>query len=135
MRRHLTQYIRFSIVGTAVAIIAVAVREIVAGLLPPSAYRFTISIAIVWTMGILFGFHLNRSYTFPSEAKRRASLARYSLISIAAGVLCVTISNVLLDGLTSSLPTLAHRETIAFVIGNLLASITSFVAYRLLVFA
>lgn len=134
MQRYVRQYIRFSTVGTIVALTAVAVREIVARFLPPSEYQFTLSIAIVWIMGILLGFFLNRSYTFPPKVKQRSGLARYSFISIAAGVLCVAISNVVLNGIAQSLPALPHPETIAFVVGNLLASITSFVAYRLFVF-
>jgi len=134
MRQYGRQYIRFATVGAFIAISAILLREIVAALLPPGNYRFSTSIVIVWSLGILLSFYLNRAYTFASKSSGWTSLARFSIIAIAAGLLCVVISNMTLEVLAHVLPSLAYRETIAFIVGNLLASIASFAAYRRLVF-
>ncbi len=134
IQRNFRQYIRFAMVGVLVATLAILLREIVVVLLPPGEYRFSYSIAIVWTLGILLSFYLNRVYTFSAECTRWTVLVKYSVIAIIAGILCVVISNMAYAGLAQVLPAFVYLETVSFIIGNLVASVVSFAAHRLYVF-
>jgi putative flippase GtrA len=134
LRCYVRQYFRFAVVGVFVAIAAILLREFVAVVLPPSNYQFSASIAIVWMLGILLSFNLNRTYTFSSSRTKWSGFCIFSVIAVTAGVLCIVVSNLALDVLVQVFPAVAYQETIAFVIGNLLASIASFAAYRLFVF-
>jgi putative flippase GtrA len=134
LRCYVRQYFRFAVVGVFVAIAAILLREFVAVVLPPSNFQFSASIAIVWVLGILLSFNLNRMYTFSSSKTKWSGFCIFSVIAVTAGILCIVVSNLALDVLVQVFPAFAYQETIAFVIGNLLASIASFAAYRLFVF-
>ncbi len=131
------RYQRYFVVGTIVGVTCVALREIIAILLPadtPSYY--TLSVVLVYAFGMVGSFVLQRSFTF--DAKKidggKGRFFKYVLVALIGAMLTAKLATLLryelnLDALLGN-----FGATVAFVIAVCATSIVTFWLNAKLVF-
>jgi putative flippase GtrA len=80
----LAQYRRFFLVGTVVGLLAIALRELIAAVLPADTpFFYSISVVGVYVLGILLSYVLQRRFTFKTSLEERTWRRLISFVSVA----------------------------------------------------
>jgi putative flippase GtrA len=80
----LAQYKRFFLVGTAVGLLAIALRELIAAALPADTPLFySISVIVVYVFGILLSYVLQHRFTFKVSLRKSNWRRLISFICVA----------------------------------------------------
>jgi putative flippase GtrA len=132
------KYPTYFIVGGFVTAVTIILFDIIGRLLQRSAKELMISIVAVYTVGIVLSYILQSRFTFQTQKTQTRSF-KYKFLSYVAVQLAgmgVTISLILpIRYLLFTLPTLPiSRDTIAFAIASLIASIVTYTVSKMHIF-
>lgn len=128
-RLSLGQYGLYVLVGVAVGLVTVVLREIFSRTLTgDSALGYSVSVVSAYGVGILLSFFLQRRVTFaqgPTDA-RAGDLALFGMVAIAGAVLTWTLAMVFRYALQFDHWFGVHGATAAFVLAAILASVLTY---------
>lgn len=133
-----SKYPAYFIVGGFVTLITIVIRDLIGKFLYRSELEYILSIVIVYSFGIVLSYFLQSRFTFKTQAKQIRSFkykfSSYTVIQIVG--MGVTIgSSLLFRHLLSSTTVIAQfRDTIAFIIASLIASVVTYTVSRMHIF-
>ncbi|NJL43133.1 MAG: GtrA family protein [Pseudanabaena sp. SU_2_4] len=132
------KYPIYFLVGGFVTAVTIILFDIIGRLLQRSAKELMISIVAVYTVGIVLSYILQSRFTFQTQKTQTRSF-KYKFLSYVAVQLAgmgVTIALILpIRYLLFALPTLpVSRDTIAFAIASLIASVVTYTVSKMHIF-
>ena len=132
------KYPTYFLVGGFVTAVTIILFDIIGRLLQRSAKELMISIVAVYTVGIILSYILQSRFTFQTQKTQTRSF-KYKFLSYVAVQLAgmgVTITLILpIRYLLLTLPTLpVSRDTIAFAIASLIASVVTYTVSKMHIF-
>lgn len=134
-----TQYLRYFSVGMFVGLATVAMREVIAALLPSDTPMFySISIIVVYAFGIALSFQMQRRITFGGTQANQATrqrVSRFFAVAIGGALATWLLALVLRYGLGFDGIFGRYGPTAAFIIAAVAASVLTYALNALLVFA
>ena len=133
-----SRYPIYFIVGSFVTLVTIILRDVVGRFLHGSAWEYIISIAIVYTVGIVLSYFLQSHFTFKTNKNHSHSFkykfSYYTMVQLV-GMGVTIVSSLLIRYLLFSLTTVSQfRDTIAFVIASLIASIVTYGVSKIYIF-
>jgi len=100
-----------------------------------TGWRYGISVALAFLVGMGVSFTLNRSHTFaPSGRRLHKELLTFFLVSLGGLLLTVALSNLLRGLLLTRLPDAVNPELAAHAVAVGLVALYSFTAHKLFSF-
>jgi putative flippase GtrA len=138
IRNIFSRYPTYFIVGGGVTLVVVILRDIVGRFLNKSAWEYVLSIIAVYTIGIILSYVFQSRFTFASQQKQPRSF-KYKFTSYTIAQLVgmgVTIGfSLLFRWLLLPITILAQvRDTIAFIMASLIASVVTYTVSKMHIF-
>jgi putative flippase GtrA len=131
------QYARFLLVGLVVGLIAIVLREWIARALPADTPVFySLSIVVVYAMGILLSFALHSRFTFGvrTEFDKSERLAPFFAVALVGAMATWLVSLVCRYGLAFDRVFGELAGSAAFAVGAVTASLVTYVLNARMVF-
>lgn len=133
-----SRYPTYFIVGGCVTLIVVILRDIIGRLLNKSAWEYVLSIIAVYTIGIILSYVCQSRFTFTTQQKHKRSFkykfTSYTIVQLVGMGVTITFS-LLFRWLLFPFTILAGvRDTIAFIIASLIASVVTYTVSKMHIF-
>jgi putative flippase GtrA len=133
-----SRYPAYFFVGSFVTLVTIVVRDMIGRLLHGVNGEYIISIAIVYAFGIVLSYCLQSRFTFKTNRKqpRSSKYEFYYYVILQLLGMGVTIAcSLLIRHMLSPITVLVQcRDTIAFVIASLIASVMTYGGSKFLIF-
>jgi putative flippase GtrA len=133
-----SRYPTYFIVGGGVTLVVVILRDIIGRLFKQSAWEFVLSIIIVYPFGVILSYICQSRFTFTNQRMRLRSFkyefTTYTIVQLV-GMGTAIVFSLLFDWLLSPLPISPKiRNTIAFIIASLIASVVTYTVSKMHIF-
>jgi putative flippase GtrA len=133
-----SRYPTYFIVGGGVTLVVVILRDIIGRFLNKSAWEYVLSIIAVYTIGIILSYVFQSRFTFTDQHKQKRSFkykfTSYTLVQLVG--MGVTIGfSLVFRWLLFPITVLSQvRDTIAFILASLIASVVTYTVSKMHIF-
>jgi putative flippase GtrA len=133
-----SRYPVYFVVGGFVTLVSIVLRDMIGRFLQGSDGGYVMSVAIVYAVGLILSYFLQSRFTFQTQKKKTRSFkykfTYYTLVQLV-GMGVTIVSSLLIRYLLFPLTILAQfRDTIAFVIASLIASVVTYGVSKIYIF-
>lgn len=133
-----SRYPIYFIVGGFVTLVTIVLRDAIGRFLQGSAWEYIISIAIVYTVGIVLSYFLQSHFTFKTNKNNSRSFkykfTYYTIVQLV-GMGVTIVFSLLIRYLLFPLTIVSQfRDTVAFIIASLAASIVTYGVSKIFIF-
>ncbi|NMF60557.1 GtrA family protein [Pseudanabaena yagii] len=133
-----SRYPIYFIVGGFVTLVTIVLRDFIGRFLYGSAWEYVMSIAIVYVVGTILSYFLQSRFTFKDNKKKTRSFkykfSYYTVVQLL-GMGVTIVFSLLIRYLLFPITILAQfRDTIAFIIASLIASIVTYGISKVYIF-
>ena len=133
-----SRYPVYFVVGGFVTLVSIVLRDVIGRFLEGSTGEYVMSVAIVYVIGLGLSYFLQSRFTFQSQKKQTRSFkykfTYYTLVQLV-GMGVTIASSLLIRYLLFPFTILApFRDTIAFVIASLIASVVTYGFSKIYIF-
>ena len=133
-----SRYPIYFIVGGFVTLVTIVLRDAISRFLQGSAWEYMISIAIVYTVGIVLSYFLQSRFTFKTNINNsrsfKSKFTYYTMVQLV-GMGVTIVFSLLIRYLLFPLTIISQfRDTIAFIIASLIASIVTYGVSKIFIF-
>jgi len=133
-----SKYPAYFVVGGFVTLVTIVVRDLIGRFLYRSELEYILSIVIVYSFGIVLSYFLQSRFTFRTHTKQTRSFkykfSYYTLIQMVGMGVTIGFSLLFRHILALMTITAQFRDTIAFIIASLIASIVTYTVSRMHIF-